>query len=86
MFAIFTGALRKVFAETIAALEAKSPWELSAGISTEKFGSSFCGSLPSCIALAKASLIRFSTSAMALFTKFMFIVLISLSFDVVIYF
>ena len=63
--AIFTGALRNALAETIAALEAKSPWEVSAGISTVNPGISVSGSFPSCIALINAFFNRLSTSDIA---------------------
>lgn len=54
--AILRGALLKGRAQAIAMLEAKSPWEVSAGISTTKSGSSFeAGSAPASTALSSAA-------------------------------
>ena len=52
--AILRGALLKARADTMAALEAKSPWEVSAGISMVNGGTSPWGSSPFCMAAWKA--------------------------------
>ena len=55
--AILKGGIRKAFAPAIAAFVAKSPCDLSAGVSIIKSGNSACGRLPSEIAFSMAELI-----------------------------
>ncbi len=67
--AIWRGARLKVRAPTMAALQAKSPWAVSAGISTAKSGRGASGSAPSAMALASAAETIWATCSLACLTR-----------------